>query len=202
MGQTLAGREGTLVGVGDLSRTIPVASARKGAPNLRAVAISGSPRTPSKSKALAELLLEALAVRGCSIRLIDLATLDAEALVARREGAGVSDAIAAVGGAQIVIAATPTYRALYTGLLKCFFDLMPQSFLAGKVCVPVQTAGVPHHSLSVEYGLRPLFASLEGLSTAGVYATDAEFVDGAPNAELRERVERAVDETMALATGL
>jgi SsuE family FMN reductase len=187
--------------VGDLSHTIPVASARKGAANINAVAISGSPRTLSKSKALAELLLEALAARGCSTQLIDLATLDAEALVARRDDAGVSDAIAAVGAAQIVVAATPTYRALYTGLLKCFFDLMPQAYLAGKVCVPVQTAGVPHHSLSVEYGLRPLFASLEGLSTAGVYATDAEFTDGAPNDDLRVRIKRAAEAAMAIVTG-
>ncbi len=167
-------------------------------PNLRAVAISGSPRSPSKSKALAELLLEALSARGCGTQLIDLSALDAEALLARREDAGVSDAIAAVGDAQIVIAATPTYRALYTGLLKCFFDLMPQAFLSGKVCLPVQTAGVPHHSLSLEYGLRPLFASLEGVSTAGVYATDAEFVDGAPVESLRARIEAAAETALAL----
>jgi len=165
---------------------------------MRAIAVSGSPRSPSKSKALAELLLEALAARGCSTQLIDLATLDSEALVARREDASVSEAIAAVGGAQIVVAATPTYRALYTGLLKCFFDLMPQAFLAGKVCVPVQTAGVPHHSLSVEYGLRPLFASLEGLSTAGVYATDTEFTDGAPSDDLRARIERASETALGM----
>jgi FMN reductase len=167
-------------------------------PNVRAVAISGSPRTPSKSKALAELLLELLAARGCDTQLIDLATLDSDALVARREDAAVSDAIAAVGDAQIVVAATPTYRALYTGVLKCFFDLMPQSHLVGKVCVPLQTGGVPHHALSTEYGLRPLFASLDGLSIAGVYATDAEFDDGTPNADLRARLDRAADEAMTL----
>lgn len=167
---------------------------------LNAIAISGSPRTPSKSKALAELLLELLAARGCDTHLIDLATLDAEALVARREDAAVTAAIAAVGEAQIVIAATPTYRALYTGVLKCFFDLMPQGHLAGKVCVPLQTGGVPHHSLSTEYGLRPLFASLEGVSLPGLYATDAEFTDGAPSADLRTRLEGAAGNALSLAS--
>ena len=181
----------------DLSRTVPIASAKKG---VSAVAISGSPRTPSKSKVLAELLLDALSKRGCATQLIDLATLDAEALVARREHPAVTDAIAAVGRAQIVIAATPTYRALYTGLLKCFFDLMPRAYLASKVCVPIQTAGVPHHSLSTEYGLRPLFASLEGLSITGVYAADAEFSDGSPNADLRERIERAAAAAIAVSS--
>ena len=175
--------------------------ARSEAP-LRAVAISGSPRAPSKSKLLAERFLDALEKLGCETRLVDLALMPAPALVAREQSPETDDAIAATGQAQIVAAATPTYRALYTGVLKCFFDLMPQAYLAGKVCVPVQTAGVPHHSLSIEYGLRPLFASLEGLSIAGVYATDAEFVEGAANAELSARIERAAETALALASSL
>ena len=157
--------------------------------NISAVAVCGSPRSPSKSKLLAELLLDALARAGCRTQVIDLSTLDAAALLARREDAAVAEAIAAVGEARIVVAATPTYRALYTGLLKCFFDLMPPGHLAGKLCVPVQTGAVADHALAVEYGLRPLFGSLGGLPLAGVYATDGEFVDGAPNAELRGRIE-------------
>jgi FMN reductase len=168
-------------------------------PKTLAIAISGSPRTPSKSKALAELLLAALEREGCATALIDLATLDAEALVARRDDVEVSNAIEAVGGAAIVVAATPTYRALYTGLLKCFFDLMPQGHLAGKLCVPVQTGAVPQHALSPDYGLRPLFMSLEGIPLAGVYATDAEFIDSSISAELNERVEQAAQVALALA---
>jgi FMN reductase len=164
-----------------------------------AVAVSGSPRSPSKSRLLTELLLEALARAGWRTQLIDLAALDAEALLVRREDAGVADAIAAIGEARVVIAATPTYRALYTGVLKCFFDLMPQGHLAGRVCVPVQTAGVRDHALSPEYGLRPLFASLGGASIAGVYATDDEFVEGAPNAALLARVEGVAAEAARVA---
>ncbi len=167
-------------------------------PSPLAVAVSGSPRTPSKSKALAELLLSTLERHGCATKLIDLATLDAEALLVRREDADVANAIAAVGDARIVVAATPTYRALYTGLLKCFFDLMPQAHLAGKLCLPVQTAAVPHHALSPEYGLRPLFMSLDGIPLAGVYATDAEFIDGEPSAELAAKVESVAAAAMRL----
>jgi FMN reductase len=167
-------------------------------PSPLAVAVSGSPRAPSKSKALAELLLAALERHGCSTKLIDLAALDAEALLVRRDDAEVASAIAAVGDAQIVVAATPTYRALYTGLLKCFFDLMPQGLLAGKLCLPLQTAAVPHHALSPEYGLRPLFMSLDGIPLAGVYAIDAEFVDGTPNAELAAKVESIAAGAVAL----
>jgi len=102
----------------------------------------------------------------------------------------------------MVIAATPTYRALYTGLLKCFFDLMPTGHLAGKLCIPIQTGASPIHFLALEYGLRPLFTSLDGVSLAGVYATDGEFADGEPSAELVGRVESLVASTLKLAPTL
>ena len=167
-------------------------------PSTTAVAISGSPRAPSKSKTLAQALLDALARGGCETRLIDLATLPAEALLARSSAPEVDDAIAAVGDARVVVAATPTYRALYTGLLKAFFDLMPQGHLAGKLCVPVQTAGVRDHALAVEYGLRPLFVSLDGLPLAGIYATDDEFVEGRPSAALLARIEAVAEAALRL----
>ena len=168
-------------------------------PEPLALAVSGSPRSPSKSKVLAELLLAALARAGWRTRLIDLAALPADALLARSTHHDVDDAIAAAGEARIVVAATPTYRALYTGLLKCFFDLMPQGHLAGKLCIPLQTGGVRDHALAVDYGLRPLFMSLDGLPLAGVYATDAEFVDGAPTPELIARIDAVASVALRLA---
>lgn len=131
--------------------------------------------------------------------MIDLATLPAEALVARAQSPEIDSAIAEVGAADIVVAATPTYRALYTGLLKCFFDLMPQSHLAGKVCVPLQTGASPIHYLAVEYGLRVLFMSLDGLPLPGIYATDSEFVDGVPGPPLRERITPAMQAAVRFA---
>ena len=133
-------------------------------------------------------MLRTLESRGCETSLIDLATLPAEALLARTQSPEVDEAIVTVGAADIVIAATPTYRALYTGLLKCFFDLMPQSHLAGKRCLGLQTGIAQQHAPAAEYGFRPLFASLDGVPVAVLYATDAEFVDGAPDAGLIRRI--------------
>ena len=163
-----------------------------------AVGISGSPRSPSRSKTLAELLLKALAERGYKTRLIDLAALPADALLARTQSADVDEAIELVGEARIVIASTPTYRALYTGLLKAFFDLMPQGHLRAKVCIGLQTGIAREHYLSPDYGLRPLFASLEGIPVAGIYATDDEFVEGAPSARVLEWVTELAGRATAL----
>jgi FMN reductase len=165
---------------------------------LLATGISGSPQQRSRSKALLEAMLAAMAQRGPS-ELIDLSQLPAEALLARASHPDVDAALVTVGEARIVVAATPTYRALYTGLLKCFFDLMPPGHLAGKLCIGVQTAAAPQHALAIDYGLRPLFMSLDGVPLAGVFATDAEFADGQPNASLLERVERAASDALALA---
>ena len=153
-----------------------------------AVAMSGSPRSPSRSRILAELALNLLAERGYETRLIDLSSVSAEALLARAQSPEIDAAIAVVAEARIVIAATPTYRALYTGLLKCFFDLMPQGHLAGKLCIGLQTGIAREHALSPEYGLRPLFASLDGIPAAVLYARDDEFAGGEPSEELREHL--------------
>ncbi len=170
--------------------------------DLRAVAVSGSPRAPSKSRTIAELVLRELERNGCATSVIDCATLPAEALVARAQAAEMDVAIAALGEARIVVAASPTYRALYTGVMKAFFDLLPQAYLSGKVCVPVLTAAAPQHFLAIEHGFRPLFASLEGTAADGIYATDDQFVDGSPSAALLARIERVAASALALARAL
>jgi FMN reductase len=146
-------------------------------------------------------MLKALANRGCETRLIDLAALPADALLARAQAPEVEEAIAAVGNADIVIAATPTYRALYTGLLKSFFDLMPQAHLRGELCVGLQTGIAREHTLAVDYGLRPLFMSLDGVPLAGIYATDDEFVEGEPVPPLVERVNTVAEDVIGMLAG-
>lgn len=126
--------------------------------------------------------------RGYGTKLVDLAMLPAEALLARVQAPELDEAVAAVGDADIVVAGSPTYRALYTGLLKCFFDLMPQGHLAGKDCIGLLTGIAPQHALAAEYGFRPLFASLDGVPAAVLYAIDDEFVEGQPGDALAERV--------------
>jgi FMN reductase len=166
---------------------------------LLTVGISGSPHQPSKSKALLETMLTALLQHGCATELFDLSRLPADALLARSTHPDIEVALATAGKAKIIVAATPTYRALYTGLLKCFFDLMPQGHLNGKLCVGVETAAIAEHALAIDYGLRPLFMSLDGIPLPGLFATDDEFVDGKPSAALLDRAERLAEQVVALA---
>lgn len=147
-------------------------------------------------------MLRAFARADCETQLIDVASLPAEALVARETSPLIDDAIAALGGAHIVVATSPTYRALYTGVMKALFDLLPYGHLAAKVCVPIQTAGSQSHFLTIEYGMRPLFASLDGVPISGVYATDDQFADGQPNEKLIARIDVVAAQAVALAQAL
>ncbi|HYR31613.1 MAG TPA: NAD(P)H-dependent oxidoreductase [Gemmatimonadales bacterium] len=168
---------------------------------LAAVGISGSPSATSKSRVLVDYALAQLAAGGAATQMVDLAGLPADPLLGRGASALVAAAVAATIGARIIVAGTPVYRATYSGLLKVFFDLLPQDSLTGKVGVPIVTGHGAAHSLSVDHGMRPLFASLGATVIAsGVYATSQQFADGKPGRELLEAVDRAVAEALALAT--
>jgi FMN reductase len=167
---------------------------------LAAVGISGSPAATSKSRALVTHALDRLRASGAATQLVDLATLPAPALLGRGTAPEVAAAVEAVAGAQIVVAGTPVYRATYSGLLKVFFDLLPQDSLVTKIGVPIATGHGAGHSLAVDHGLRPLFASLGATVVAsGVYGTSEQFRDGKPEPTLLAAVDRAVREALALA---
>ena len=169
--------------------------------DLAVVGLSGSPAASSKSRVLVHHALARAAARGGGpAELVDLAALPADALLGRGSGPAVAAALAAVTRARIVVAGTPVYRATYSGLLKVFFDLLPQDSLVGKIGVPIVTGHDRGHSLALDHGLRPLFASLGATVVAsGVYATSAQFQDGKGAPELLAAVDRAIDEALALA---
>jgi len=167
---------------------------------IKAVGISGSPRSPSKSRLLVERVLGQLGEGGAQVRLLDLAALPADALLGRVTDPNVAPALDAAAQAQIVVAGTPVYRAPYTRLLKTFFDLFARDALAGVVGVPVVTGSGPDHTLAVDHGLRPLFASLGARTiAAAIYATDSQFPNGAPEPALVAAVERATREAEEIA---
>ena len=169
------------------------------AASLLAVGISGSPSATSRTRTVVETALARLAAAGAETRLIDLAQLPADALLGRRTAPEVVAALEAVARARVVVAGTPIYKATYSGLLKVFFDLLPQDGLRGKVGVAIATGHAADHALALDHGLRPLFASLGAtVVAAGVYGTSAQFTNGTPGSELLAATQRAVTEALAL----
>lgn len=145
---------------------------------LKALGISGSPSSNSRSRLLVASTLAHLAKREVETRLLDLLELPAEALLARSREAKVDEAIQQAIQADILVLGTPVYRASYAAQLKAFFDLFPQEALRGHVVGLIATGAGSAHALAIDHGLRPLVASLRGLSAAqSLYVTDAQIPD-------------------------
>lgn len=125
-------------------------------------AIVGNPQSGSRTLGVATSLAERAAEAvGGTATVLDLATVAVEVV----QGSEVAHALVAEScAADVVLVCSPTYKATFTGLLKCFFDLAPYRALAGRVAVPVMTGASPVHTLATEVHLRPLLLEL-GAST-------------------------------------
>lgn len=157
---------------------------------MRFIAVCAGDSSTSKTRALVAPIVEE---RGGE--LIDLLDLPADGLLGRRSDDAVARAVATASSANVLVVATPVYRATYTGALKAFFDRFQPHALASTVAVLVATAAVPEHFLALDTGLRALIASLEGWSVpAVVYATGEDFVDGRPAPHLLDALRAAIEQ--------
>src|SRR5918997_288581 len=66
----------------------------------------------------------------------------------------------AVRDADLVVFATPTYKATYTGLLKLFLDQFAAGELHGTTAIPLMLGGSPHHALAGELTLKPVLSEI------------------------------------------
>ncbi len=73
----------------------------------------------------------------------------------------VKEAVERVAASDVVVIASPTYKATYTGLLKLFLDQFAGSTgLEGVVAVPLQLGAGAAHELSPELHLKPVLVEL------------------------------------------
>ncbi|MDD0809426.1 NADPH-dependent FMN reductase [Curvibacter sp. RS43] len=138
--------------------------------------IAGSPSARSRSSGLLDSVGQRLQQRGVEVDRIQIRDLAPEALVLADFGhPSILQAIAQVERASAIVVSTPVYKAAYSGVLKVFLDLLPQTALKGKTVLPLATGGSPHHMLALDYTLRPVLQSLAARHILpGVYATDAQ----------------------------
>ena len=93
----------------------------------------------------------------------------------------VAEAVSAAKGADLLVVASPTYKATYTGLLKLFLDQIGADDLAGVVTVPVMVGAGAGHALAVETHLRPVLVELGAtMPTRGIYLQESQLADLTP----------------------
>jgi len=142
------------------------------------VAVVGNPKPNSRTRQAAELVLERLTGAPAD-RVIDVVDLGAGLL--KWGDPAVEEAVAAVKAAEVVVVASPTYKATYTGLLKLFLDHIGTGDLAGVVAVPLMLGGGPGHALAPELLLKPVLVELGATApTKGLYLIDRTWDDPAP----------------------
>ncbi|WP_239614982.1 NADPH-dependent FMN reductase [Cohnella mopanensis] len=165
------------------------------------VIISGSPTPGSRLNGLIDRVESKWVENGIKVSHVRVAELPAEALLhANFKDEQILAALALVESATGVVIASPVYKASFTGILKAFLDLLPQTGLKGKVTLPLFIGGTIAHLLSLDYALKPVISVLGSRNIiGGVYAID-QWVQRLDNGvfelseELQERLDRSAEE--------
>ena len=152
---------------------------------MRTAVVVGNPKAGSRTLRVAQAVADALAERladssvagdGSDRLVVDLATIAPELF--DPDSAKVKQLLEAVAGSDLIVVASPTFKATYTGLLKSFFDRYGSNALGAAVAVPLMTGAAPIHALAPEVHLRPLLVELGASTpTRGLYVTESQFDD-------------------------
>lgn len=89
----------------------------------------------------------------------------------------VKAAVQHVADADLVVFASPTFKATYTGLLKLFLDQFSTGEgLRGVTAVPLMLGAGPAHALAPDLLLKPVLVELGATTPApGLYQSDATY---------------------------
>jgi FMN reductase len=158
---------------------------------LRIVIVVGNPKPKSRTRRIAELLIGRMfAAVKHQVEIIDLAEYADQVLM------WPSDTMAElnerVANANLVVFASPTYKATYTGLLKAFLDRYPANGLKNVTAIALMTGADFGHSMGPTHNMVPLLLELGALvPTRGLYFNTAQYD------KVQELVAARAEETVA-----
>jgi FMN reductase len=146
---------------------------------MQIVSVVGNPKARGRTSAAAAAVADLVVAHvpgPITSAVVELADLGPKLL-----GWGDPDVAAAldlVYGADVLVVASPTYKATYTGLLKLFLDQIPAGRLSGTFTIPVMVGGAPNHALAVEVHLRPVLVEVgAAMPTTGLYLLESQLDD-------------------------
>lgn len=143
--------------------------------------VVGNPKPASRTLVAATYVARELTGREPEL-VVDLATLGPALL--DWSDPGVAGLVDQVGKAGLVVAASPTYKGAYTGLLKLFLDRFAGGTGLTGVAVPLLLGGSPAHSLAPELTLRPVLTEIGAtVPGRGLFVVDQQYDDPAAYAE-------------------
>ncbi|MCU1544165.1 MAG: msuE [Microbacteriaceae bacterium] len=171
---------------------------------LNVVAVSGSLHAPSKTTALVREVLASLGTRlpieAHVIEVTEIGPEFAGALTRDQLPDSVEQELRRIEAADLLIVASPVYRASFTGLFKHLFDFVGQYALVDTPVLLVATGGSDRHALIIEHQFRPLFGFFQALTLPiGIYANNSDFTNYTVSSlELQERIDLAIGRALPL----
>ncbi len=174
---------------------------------IKVVAVSGSLNDPSKTTVLLQEILDRLAqvhpIEGRLIKLTEIGPHFAGALSRAELPSVVEEELQAIETADLLVVASPVYRASFTGLFKHLFDFVDQYALVDTPVLLAASGGSERHALIIEHQFRPLFAFFQALTLPlGVYAHDSDFTDYKVTSKLlADRIEKSIARALPLVRG-
>jgi FMN reductase len=143
---------------------------------VRATVVVGNPKLESRTRAAGVAVVSAVLGGEAEVEVIELG-----ALAGKLFGWGdpaVAAAKATVLAADLVVFASPVYKASYTGLLKAFIDQFGRDELGALATVPLMVGASMAHSLAVETQLRPVLVEIGACCpTRGLYVLESEVAE-------------------------
>lgn len=144
---------------------------------IRTAVVVGNPKPASRTLAAATHVARELTGSEPDL-VVDLATLGASLL--DWGSAEVAELVGRVGGADLVVVASPTYKGTYTGLLKLFLDRFAGGTGLRGLAVPLLLGAGPGHALAPELTLRPVLTELGAtVPGRGLFVLDSQYEDPA-----------------------
>lgn len=143
----------------------------------------GNPKPHSRTRTVALATAAALRARltHCATPVATPTVIDLSELTAELVGQGsrpetLDEVLEAVRRPGLLLVASPTFKAAYSGLLKLFVDVLPRGALAGVVAVPLMTAARSGHRHVVDTYLGALLAEVGAcVPTSGLCVLERDF---------------------------
>jgi FMN reductase len=142
---------------------------------VRIVGLVGNPRPESRTHSLARTLTRELAklLPAAVTSEVDLAPLGPAVLDPADPAA--TAAVGQILAADLLVVASPTYKATYSGLLKAFLDRLGTGSLGGAPAIPVLLGGAQNHRLAVDVHVAPLLLELgASVPARGLFVLESE----------------------------
>ena len=153
---------------------------------MKVTVVAGNPKPASRTLDAATKLAGAVSGQAPDT-VVDVITLGAGLL--GWGDADVSAAVKTVAGSDLVVFASPTFKATYSGVLKLFLDQFATGDgLKGVVAVPLMLGAGPGHALAPDLLLKPVLVELGATTPApGLYLIDSTYTEDTRIADYAQR---------------